>query len=244
MTRTQGPLRRVVFATLQRARTWCGNMRARVNFLPTVSQKWWTVGSTRRRQNEPTSSLSRNRRNTRMVDTLPATTNTARSADALFAVVYDRLKRLANRQLGRGPRHTLDTTALVHEVYLRLENGRDTAFARPGQFFAYAARAMRHILIDRARTRMRQKAGGDWVKVALTDDDGMQGAIESAEQALALEQALTQLEQVDERAARVVDSAISPAWLPEQVAQVLQGPRHTVDRDWRYACAFLQAKLG
>lgn len=179
-----------------------------------------------------------------MVDTLPATTNTARSADALFAVVYDRLKRLANRQLGRGPRHTLDTTALVHEVYLRLENGRDFAFAQPAQFFAYAARAMRHILIDRARARMRQKAGGDWVKVTITGDDGVQGAIESAEQALALEQALTQLEEVDERAARVVELRYFTGLAPEQVAQVLQVTRRTVDRDWRYACAFLQAKLG
>jgi DNA-directed RNA polymerase specialized sigma24 family protein len=78
-----------------------------------------------------------------------------------FDAVYYRLKALASRQLGRGARGTLDTTALVHEVYLRLDGGRELSFEHSAQFFAYAARAMRHVLVDRARGRMRQKAGGD-----------------------------------------------------------------------------------
>ena len=82
------------------------------------------------------------------------------SIDELFDAVYDRLKAMASRQLARGAPGTLDTTALVHELYLRLDRERDLAFAHPAQFFAYAARAMRHLLADRARARLRFKAGG------------------------------------------------------------------------------------
>jgi RNA polymerase sigma factor (TIGR02999 family) len=164
-------------------------------------------------------------------------------SQALFGEVYDRLKQLASRQLARGGRGTLDTTALVHELYLRVEKGRELAFEHPGQFFSYAARAMRHLLADRARDRMRQKAGGDWIKVTMTGNGELLGAIESAEQALALDEALKQLEQVDERAARVVELRWFAGLSPEQVAELLQLTRRTVDRDWRYARAFLHSAL-
>ena len=80
----------------------------------------------------------------------------------LFNSVYDQLKTLASRQLARGARGTLDTTELVHEVYLRLSGGRELAFEHRQQFFTYAARALRHVLADRARNRMRHKASGGW----------------------------------------------------------------------------------
>src|SRR4029078_5485778 len=114
-----------------------------------------------------------------------------------------RLKAMAGRQLGAG-RDTLDATALVHELYLRI--GRDSAlvFAHPNQFFTYAARAMRHLLADRARDRLRQRAGGDWQRTTLTGSD-QQLAIDSAEQALALDAALQLLELADERAAQVLE---------------------------------------
>lgn len=161
-----------------------------------------------------------------------------------FDLVYDRLKALASRQLAHGARNTLDTTALVHEVYLRLDGGRDLAFAHSAQFFAYAARAMRHVLVDRARSRMRQKAGGDWMRVTFTTNADAQPAIESAEQALALEEALVKLEQTDERAARVVELRYFAGLAPEQIAELLGVTRRTIDRDWRYARAFLHAALG
>ncbi len=164
--------------------------------------------------------------------------------DDVFGVVYERLKGLASRQLSRGARGaTLDTTALVHELYLRVNNGRELAFEHPEQFFAYAARAMRHLLADRARDRMRQKAGGDWIKITLTSMDSLQPAIESAEQALAIEEALSRLEREDPRAARVVELRWFAGLDPEQVAGVLQVTRRTADRDWRYARAFLHAVL-
>ena len=177
-----------------------------------------------------------------MSDTNSAPVNAAAPLDDVFSDVYERLKGLASRQLARGARGTLDTTALVHELYLRLNTGRELAFAHPEQFFAYAARAMRHLLVDRARDRLRFKAGGDWIKVTLTGDHAIP-AIESAEQALAIEEALERLERTDARAARVAELRWFAGLEPEQVAAVLKVTRRTADRDWRFARAFLHAAL-
>jgi DNA-directed RNA polymerase specialized sigma24 family protein len=128
--------------------------------------------------------------------------------EGLFAEVYERLKGLASRQLARGARGTLDTTALVHELYLRINTSRELAFEHPAQFFTYAARAM-----------------------------------ESAELALALDEALSRLERTDARAARVVELRYFAGLSPDQIAGILKLARRTVDRDWRYARAFLHATL-
>lgn len=174
----------------------------------------------------------------------PNATDTARpKSDGMFEAFYERLKRLASRQLARGAHGTLDTTALVHELYLRIYTGRELAFEQPMQFFTYAAQAMRHLLMDRARDRMRQKAGGEWVKVTLTGSDDILPAIESAEQALALDGALKQLEQIDARAARVVELRWFAGVLPDQIAEIMQLTRRTVDRDWRFARTFLLTLL-
>jgi len=177
------------------------------------------------------------------IDPVAAELRSETPFEGLFAEVYDRLKNLASRQLAHGARGTLDTTALVHELYLRINTSRELAFEHPAQFFTYAARAMRHVLADRARDRMRRKAGGDWVKVALTVSADEQPAIESAELALALDEALTRLERNDARAARVVELRYFAGLSPEQIAGILQLARRTVDRDWRYARAFLYAVL-
>ena len=92
-------------------------------------------------------------------------------ARELFDAVYTRLKAMAGRQLSQHRGDTLDTTALVHELYLRIGTNPELAFEHPAQFFTYAARAMRHLLSDRARDRMRQRAGGDWLRVTLTGLD-------------------------------------------------------------------------
>jgi RNA polymerase sigma factor (TIGR02999 family) len=164
--------------------------------------------------------------------------------DDLFTVVYERLKMLASRQLARGPRATLDTTSLVHEVYLRLGRERALSFEYQEHFFAYAARAMRHVMIDHARARTRQKAGGEWIRVTLTDDDRKQKAIASAEEALALERALTALEREDERAARVVEMSYFAGLSHQQIADALGVGVRTIERDWRYARAVLRNWLG
>lgn len=165
------------------------------------------------------------------------------SPDAMIGALYNRLRELAHRQLARGARQTLNTTELVHELYLRVIDNEELRFEYPEKFYAYAARAMRHVLIDRARSRMRQKAGGEWVMVHLTTNEDLLPAIECAEQALALEEALKQLEKVDARAAAVVELRWFAGVAPEEIARLMQLTRRTVDRDWRFAAAFLQAAL-
>jgi len=167
----------------------------------------------------------------------------AASPAVSFDAVYDRLKAMASRQLGRGARNTLDTTALVHEAWLRFESARNLSFEHSAQFFAYAARAMRHVLIDHARARMRHKAGGEWMRVTFTANADSVPAIDSAEQVLALDEALNRLELTDARAARVVELRYFAGLSADQIAELLKVTRRTVDRDWRYASAFLHAAI-
>jgi len=163
-------------------------------------------------------------------------------ADALFTAVYDRLKAMAGKRLALGAHGTLDTTALVHDLYLRIGANNELEFAHPHQFFTYAARAMRHLLADRARNRLRQRAGGDWVRTTLTGSD-YRLAIDSAEQALALDEALDRLAQTDARAAQVVELICFAGLGQDQAAETLGLARRTVARDWRFARAFLKAEL-
>ena len=164
------------------------------------------------------------------------------SSDELFEAVYARLKAMAGGQLASRERGSLNTTALVHELYLRVTSNRELNFAHPAQFFAYAARAMRHLLSDRARDKLRQRAGGDWQRVTLTGSDARL-SIDSAEQALALEAALQQLEGADPRSARVVELHYFAGLTLEKIAEMLDLTRRTIDRDWRFARAFLHDQL-
>ena len=165
------------------------------------------------------------------------------ATDPLFAEVYARLKAMAGRQLAQRAQDTLETTALVHELYLRMSAGRELAFEHPAQFFSYAAQAMRHLLADRARDRLRQRAGGEWMRVTLTGGS-QQFAIESAEQALALDAALDRLLEADARAAKVLQLHYFAGLTIEQIAATLDVARSTVDRDWRFARAFLRNEIG
>jgi len=174
----------------------------------------------------------------------PAAAASRSTDDAMFADVYARLKAMAARQLSRTPPGgTLDTTALVHELYLRMYANRQPEFGHQAPFFAYAARAMRHLLADRARDRLRQRAGGDWQRITLTGSD-VQLAIDSAEQALNLDAALQRLEATDGRAAQVLELHYFAGLTAEQIARHLDVARSTVDRDWRFARAFLAAEVG
>lgn len=167
---------------------------------------------------------------------------TGDATDALFAQVYGRLKAMAGQRIALGARGTLDTTALVHDLYLRLSGNASLAFADPAQFYCYAAKAMRHLLNDRARHRLRQRAGGGWMRVTLTGSNH-QVAIDSAEQAMALDQALDRLEEVDARAAQVVELVYFTGLTHAQAAEMLGLTSRTIDRDWRFARAFLKAEL-
>jgi RNA polymerase sigma factor (TIGR02999 family) len=164
------------------------------------------------------------------------------TVDAAFAQVYERLKAMASRRV---PAHgaTLQTTAVVHELYLRMQSGRDLGFATPAQFFAYAARAMRHLLCDRARDRLRLRAGGDWQRQPLDAADP-QLVIDDASEAVALDDALRALERVNMRAAEVVELHYFAGLTMVQIADLLSLDRRTVQRDWAFSRAFLHARLG
>jgi RNA polymerase sigma factor (TIGR02999 family) len=145
---------------------------------------------------------------------------------------------MASRQrLRNGAPKTLCTTELVHEAYLRMDKS-NSRFEKEGQFFAYAARAMRHILADAARRRLQPKRGGDQARLELNDPLVDSVHVDS-QLALQLDDALTALEREDPRAAQVVELHYFAGLDLQQVSETLGVARRTVDRDWRYARAFL-----
>lgn len=163
--------------------------------------------------------------------------------DPFYSEIYHRLKDLASQQRMRvGDPATICTTELVHEAYLRIgePGGR---FEQELQFFAYAARAMRHILTDAARRRIQPMRGGDLTRVPIDDPSAHAVHIDS-QTAIELDEALTALEKEDPRAAQVVELHYFSGIELQQVADVLGVARRTVDRDWQYARAFLASRSG
>jgi RNA polymerase sigma factor (TIGR02999 family) len=160
----------------------------------------------------------------------------------LMPLVYDELQRLAKRHL-RGERtdHTLSPTGLVHEAYLRLIDMQRVNWQDRAHFFAMASRAMRRILIDYARSRMRQKRGGEIARVTL--DEELVAADQDALEWLALDEALERLENVSERACRVVECRVFTGLEVEETARALDISEATVKRDWAFARAFLNQSL-
>ena len=165
-----------------------------------------------------------------------------RAAEQLLPLVYEELHALAARRLGgERPGHTLSPTALVHEVYLRF--ARDETFAPEDrrQFFAVAARRMRQVLVDHARRRDAARRGGDQERVTLSalDSHGSEEGIDS----LALDQALSQLEAIDARKARVVELRYFAGLEMAEIAQMLDISRATAQRDWEVARTILYRAL-
>ena len=160
--------------------------------------------------------------------------------DRLFEVVYEDLKRRAHAQLS-GATQTLDTTALVHEAYLKLSGSTQPDWADRQHFFRVAARAMRHIVIDRARSRLTAKRGGGQAPLDL--DRVEIGADSAAEQMVALDDALSRLAGQDPRLAAVVELRFFGGLTVEETARSLDISERTVKRDWRLARAFLHDML-
>lgn len=163
------------------------------------------------------------------------------SIDTLFRQTYEELCRLAHSQRNLSDGHTLNTTSLVHELYLQLCRGSQR-FEQSRQFFAYAARAMRHMLVDRARERNRIKHGGDCRRVEL-DEDLIDAGTCDSRRLLELDQVLRQLSAEEPRAAEVVELHYFGGIGFEQIAVLLECSERTVHRDWRYARAWLHARL-
>jgi RNA polymerase sigma factor (TIGR02999 family) len=162
--------------------------------------------------------------------------------DRLFPLVYEELHRIAHRAI-RGERtgHTLGTTGLVHEAYLRLADQTRLEYRDRVHFYALAARAMRHILVDYARRRGAAKRGGAMRAIVL--DEALLGVEERAEALVALDDALKELETVDPRLAEVVQCRFFGGLTEEETGEVLGVTARTVRRDWLKAKGWLYQQL-
>ncbi len=167
------------------------------------------------------------------------------AAERLFPLVYDEMRALADQFLRRERSgHTLQPTALVHEAYLRLIGGSPAEWRGESHFRAVAARVMRHILINHAEARRAAKRGGAQTHVTLseartpTPGEGMEVDL------LALDEALKELEALDERQCRVVELRFFSGLSVQEAAQVLGVSERTVELDWKMARAWLYVRLG
>lgn len=164
--------------------------------------------------------------------------------DELMDRVYRELKALAGAQMrGERPDHTLQPTALVHEVFLRLVDQERIDWRGRAQFFDVAGRMMRRILVDHARARGRVKRGGDRVRVSLGSSERLPAPADP-ESVLALDDALEALARIDRRRARVAELHVFAGLTVAETARVLDCSPATVSRDWRFARAWLARELG
>lgn len=164
------------------------------------------------------------------------------SSAELLERLYDELRRLARSRMARlRPGNTLQPTALVHEVFLRLAKDGDLKWNSEAHFFGAAALAMRRILVEQARRKQRIRHGGDQERVDVDDVDlPVEMPIEDL---LGLDQALTKLEETQPRQAQIVMLRWFAGLEREEVAKVLDTSLRTVDREWRTAAARLQKML-
>ena len=160
----------------------------------------------------------------------------------LTPLVYEDLRRLAHRHMGgQRPDHTLQTTALVHEAYLRLADQTNPNWQTRAHFFAVAARAMRQILVDYAKSYRSQKRGGGALKIEL-DEAALVSPAESKE-IVDLHEALERLATLDSRKAEVVELKYFGGLNYDEIAEVLKISPVTVRRDWEFAKVWLYAEL-
>ena len=164
------------------------------------------------------------------------------SLDKLMPAIYDELRRQAAHYLRQErPGHTLQTTALIHEAYVRLVDQRNVQWQNRAHFFGIAAQMMRRILVDHARTKKRAKRGGSDIKVSLND-----AAIAVKGQDLdvvAVDEALSRLAKIDEQQSRVVELRFFSGLTVEETAEVMGISPATVKRDWSMAKAWLHREL-
>jgi len=161
----------------------------------------------------------------------------------LFAVLYQELRGLARAQLRRRlHQHSLATTGLVHEAFVKLADQSRLDLHDRGHFLALAARAMRQILVDHARKRLADKRGGAAV-VGMLDEAAVAGVDMKAAEVLALDEALVRLETLDARLAQVVEMRFFADFSVKDTADALGLSERSVKRDWQKAKAFLYAEL-
>jgi RNA polymerase sigma factor (TIGR02999 family) len=164
------------------------------------------------------------------------------AVDRLLPLVYEELRHMAHRALlvERGD-HTLNTTALIHETYIRLVDQTRTSWSGRAHFLGVASVAMRRILVDYARARKSRKRGGERRPVTL--EDAMLGVDQSADTILALDEALSRLSELNERLVRVVECRFFGGLTVAETAAALDITTRTVERDWQKARAWLYDRL-
>lgn len=162
--------------------------------------------------------------------------------DKLYPLVYDELHRMANRYMNRERKdHTLQTTALIHEAYVRLVDQKHVHWTNRAHFFAISAQIMRRILIDHARRHAYDKRGGGAQKVSLDETAIIAG--DRASDMLLLDEALKRLAEMDPRRGQVVELRYFGGLNNEEIADVLKISENTVTRDWNMARAWLYQEL-
>jgi RNA polymerase sigma factor (TIGR02999 family) len=167
----------------------------------------------------------------------------AGALERLLPIVYAELHRIAGRQLRRERRdHTLNPTALVHELYLRLVDQRRASWQNRAQFFGVAARLMRRVLVDHARSRQADKRGGSATHVSL-EEAGDQPGVAALADVLAVDEALERLAGQDPEQVRLIELRFFAGLTVEEAAHVLERSPRTVKREWRLARAWLHREL-
>ena len=162
--------------------------------------------------------------------------------DQLMPLVYQQLKKMAKNYMNSQPsRHTLQTTALIHEAYLKLADHGANGWQNRAHFFAVAGQAMRHILVDHARRQKSVKHGGQTQILPL--DEVAELSVERATELIDLDEALNRLEQLDARKSRVVELRYFAGLSIEETAEVLKISIVTANRDWRLAKSWLLREL-
>lgn len=166
--------------------------------------------------------------------------------EKLLPIVYGELRRLARRELRRErPGHTLQPTALVHELYVRLVEQKRASWENRAQFFGVAAQLMRRILVDHARAHVAAKRGGVSPRLSLDEvPDAVDIGLAPAFEILAVDRALTRLAELDAEQARIVELRFFSGLSVEETAHVLGRSPRTIKREWRLAKAWLYQRLG
>ena len=162
--------------------------------------------------------------------------------EEMLPLIYDELRRLAHNFLYRErPGHTLQTTALVHEAYLKLIDQRDARWQNRAHFFAIAAQAMRRILIDSARRHVAEKRGGRGQKLSLAEVATI--SLEPNTNLIALDLALTRLAEIDSQQSRIIELRYFGGLTIEETAEVMRLSPATIKREWTMARAWLHQAL-
>lgn len=164
------------------------------------------------------------------------------AADRLMPMVYDQLRSLATKYMREQPTgHTLRSTALVNEAYIKLCGARESDWRSRTHFFAAGAQAMRRILVDHARGKNREKRGGGMQRVEF--DAGLLGSEQCDEEVLALNEALEKLAKLDERQAQIVELRFFGGLTVQEVAEALGVSKRTVELEWKMIRAWLRREL-